>query len=73
MHYREILCKCRCGGLVVNNIEIYVSEDEKLVVIGNCNMCSTKDRIDFKLDELILKCPRRYAKKNGLEGCEEEP
>lgn len=63
--FREVICKCRCGGLLTNNVEIYVTDEECIVILGYCNICGQKNRVEFKLDDLILKCPRHYESGNG--------
>jgi hypothetical protein len=57
MLYREINVRCRCGGVVKNNVEVWVNEDEVLEVVGNCNQCSDKNTGYFPLQELIMLAP----------------
>ena len=47
----DILCKC--GGKIGTGVEIYVTEDKKLVILGICDDCLKAVYCEIELLELM--------------------
>ena len=56
---RELAATCPCGGYVTNDVKMYLTSDESLVVIGQCCKCQEVLTAEFNLLDLWLSTPSK--------------
>jgi acetylglutamate synthase len=54
IHLQGLTTYCPCGGVVKNDVELYVSQEEKLVVQGICSKCLEKVISSISIDDLYI-------------------
>lgn len=59
--YSELECQCKCGGAIANGVQILLSEDGTLVVMGFCNTCQKTAHVSMNIVDMVglLSAPRK--------------
>lgn len=51
--YSELMCNCKCGGVIANGVQILLSEDGTLVVMGLCNTCKKTAHVSMNIVDMV--------------------